>query len=71
MKSLRFVLSVVLMSLATVAFAQSDAHKMAEPCCSCAEVGGADFLRHHENPSQGIGKAPCADRHARRSESGH
>ena len=31
MKSLRFVLSVVLMSLATVAFAQSDAHKMAEP----------------------------------------
>jgi hypothetical protein len=31
MKSLRLVLSVVLMSLATVAFAQSDAHKMAEP----------------------------------------
>src|SRR4030088_2288973 len=31
MKSLRFVLSVVLMSLATVVFAQSDAHKMAEP----------------------------------------
>ena len=31
MKSLRFVLSVVLMSLTTVAFAQSDAHKMAEP----------------------------------------
>src|ERR1700732_3407431 len=31
MKSLRFVLSVVLMSLATVTFAQSDAHKMAEP----------------------------------------
>src|SRR6266704_2851561 len=31
MKSLRFVLSVVLMSLATVAFAQSEAHKMAEP----------------------------------------
>src|ERR1700686_5106383 len=31
MKSLRFVLSVVLISLATVAFAQSDAHKMAEP----------------------------------------
>jgi len=31
MKSLRFVLSVVLMSLATGAFAQSDAHKMAEP----------------------------------------
>ena len=31
MKSLRFVWSVVLMSLATVAFAQSDAHKMAEP----------------------------------------
>src|SRR5712692_33709 len=31
MKSLRFVLFVVLMSLATVAFAQSDAHKMAEP----------------------------------------
>src|SRR5947209_15307365 len=31
MKSLRFVLSVVLMSRATVAFAQSDAHKMAEP----------------------------------------
>src|SRR5260370_34163726 len=31
MKSLRFVLSVVLMSLATVALAQSDAHKMAEP----------------------------------------
>src|ERR1700675_5181479 len=30
MKSLRFVLSVVLMSLATVAFAQSDAHKSAE-----------------------------------------
>jgi hypothetical protein len=28
MKSLRFVLSVVLMSLTTVAFAQSDAHKM-------------------------------------------
>ena len=31
MRSLRFVLSVVLMSLATVAFAQSDAHKMSEP----------------------------------------
>src|SRR6202043_835926 len=31
MKSLRVVLSVVLMSLAPVAFAQSDAHKMAEP----------------------------------------
>ena len=31
MKSIRFVLSVVLMSLTTVAFAQSDAHKMAEP----------------------------------------
>src|SRR6266403_1155488 len=30
MKSLRFVLSVVVMSLATVAFGQSDAHKMAE-----------------------------------------
>src|SRR6266567_8472056 len=30
MKSLRFVLFVVLVSLATVAFAQSDAHKMAE-----------------------------------------
>src|SRR6476620_2143509 len=34
MKSLRFVLSVVLMSFATVAFAQSDAHKMAEPKAS-------------------------------------
>ena len=31
MKSLRCLLSVVLMSLATVAFAQSDAHQMAEP----------------------------------------
>jgi hypothetical protein len=31
MKSHRFLLPVVLMSLATVAFAQSDAHKMAEP----------------------------------------
>ena len=31
MRSLRFVFSVVLMSLATVAFAQSDAHKMAGP----------------------------------------
>src|SRR5258708_9318844 len=31
MKSLRFVLSVVLMSLAPVPFAQSDANKMAEP----------------------------------------
>src|SRR4029077_4482965 len=31
MRSLRFVFSVVLMSLATVAFAQSDAHKMSEP----------------------------------------
>src|SRR6202162_2139524 len=31
MKSLRFVLSVVLMSLATTAFAQSDAHKMDTP----------------------------------------
>src|ERR1700687_4108703 len=31
MKSLRFVLSVVLMSLSTVAFAQSDAHKMDAP----------------------------------------
>src|SRR6266576_2992366 len=31
MKSLRFVLSFVLVSLATAAFAQSDAHKMAEP----------------------------------------
>src|SRR6266513_1472780 len=31
MKSLRFVWSVVLVSVATVAFAQSDAHKMAEP----------------------------------------
>src|SRR5260370_13778813 len=30
MKTLRFVLSVVVMSLATVAFGQSDAHKMAE-----------------------------------------
>jgi hypothetical protein len=30
MKSIRFVLSVVLMSLATAAFAQSDAHKMGE-----------------------------------------
>src|SRR5712671_2366863 len=34
MKSFRFVLSVVLMSLATVSFAQSDAHKMAEPKAS-------------------------------------
>ena len=34
MKSLRFVLSVVLMSFATVTFAQSDAHKMAEPKAS-------------------------------------
>ena len=31
MKSRRFVLSLVLMSLATVAFAQSDAHKMEAP----------------------------------------
>src|SRR2546430_9456205 len=31
MKSFRFVLAVVLMSLATGALAQSDAHKMAEP----------------------------------------
>jgi hypothetical protein len=31
MKSLRFVLSVVLMSLSTVAFAQSEAHKMDAP----------------------------------------
>jgi hypothetical protein len=31
MKCLRLVLSAVLMPLATVAFAQSDAHKMAEP----------------------------------------
>src|ERR1700746_80687 len=31
MKSLRFVLPVVLLSLPAVAFAQSDAHKMAEP----------------------------------------
>jgi hypothetical protein len=31
MKSIRFVLSVVLMSLATVAFGQSDTHKMADP----------------------------------------
>jgi hypothetical protein len=31
MKSLRFVLPVVLMSLSTAAFAQSGAHKMAEP----------------------------------------
>ncbi len=31
MKSLRYMLPVVLMSLATVAFAQSDAHKMDEP----------------------------------------
>src|SRR6266851_231239 len=31
MKSLRFVLFVVLMSLATVAFAQSDAHNMTKP----------------------------------------
>src|SRR5580658_8598341 len=31
MKSIRFELSVVLLPLATVAFAQSDAHKMAEP----------------------------------------
>src|SRR6476660_4551515 len=30
MKALRFLLPVVLMSLGTVAFAQSDAHKMAE-----------------------------------------
>jgi hypothetical protein len=34
MKSSRFVLSVVLMSLSTVAYAQSDAHKMAEPKAS-------------------------------------
>ncbi len=34
MKSLRFVLSVVLMSPATVAFAQSDAHNMVEPKAS-------------------------------------
>jgi hypothetical protein len=31
MKSIRLVLSVVLMSLGTAAFAQSDAHKMGEP----------------------------------------
>src|ERR1700747_1113903 len=31
MKSRRFVLTVVLMSLATMAFAQSETHKMAEP----------------------------------------
>ena len=31
MKSLRFMLSVVLMSLSTVAFTQSDAHKMEAP----------------------------------------
>ena len=31
MKSLRFMLSVVLMSLSTVAFSQSDAHKMDAP----------------------------------------
>ena len=31
MKSLRFILPVVLMSLATVAYAQSDAHKMDPP----------------------------------------
>jgi hypothetical protein len=34
MKSLRFALPVVLISLSTVAFAQSDAHKMAEPKAS-------------------------------------
>jgi hypothetical protein len=34
MKCLRLVLSVVLMPMATVAFAQSDAHKMAEPKAS-------------------------------------
>ena len=37
MKSHRFVLSVVRMSLATVTFAQSDAHKMAE----LKRVGGS------------------------------
>src|SRR5437899_10825434 len=31
MKSNRFVMPIVLMSLSTMAFAQSDAHKMAEP----------------------------------------
>ncbi len=31
MKSHRFVMPIVLMSLSTMAFAQSDAHKMAEP----------------------------------------
>jgi len=37
MKSRRFLLSVVLMSLATAAFAQSETHKMAEPKAAAAK----------------------------------
>jgi len=37
---------------------------------SSAEVRGADFLRHHENPRGGLG-GPREDRHAGSGEGGH
>src|SRR5258708_58244 len=46
MKSRRFVLSLVLMSLATVAFAQSDAHKMAEPKAPAPKSPAGDWEGH-------------------------
>jgi hypothetical protein len=57
MKSLHFVLSVVLMSLATVAFAQSDAHKMAEPKAA-ASKSEAQTSFDAMKTLAGIGKAP-------------
>ena len=46
MKSLRFMLSIVLVSLSTVAFAQS----------THGEVRGAEVLRNHENPGGRVGR---------------
>ena len=63
MKSLRFMLSVVLMSLSTVAFAQSD-----------AQVGRAKVLRQTENSGRFLGRPrdnrPAASRDRRQAHAG-
>ena len=75
MKSLRFVLSVVLMSHATVAFAQSDAHKMAEPKAPAPKseaqtsfeamktlAGDWEGPVKTDMPVEEIGRASCRER---------
>src|SRR5260221_8788514 len=69
-----FVLSVVLMSLATVAFAQSDGHKMAEPKAPAPKSEGQtsfDAMKTLAGDWEGpgktdmpveIGRASCRER---------